>query len=125
MRSRWSHWGFLCSSVISILLTTALGAQVPLQNQPNVSQRDGRATVLSVVTETRSCCDETRGDVNDDGEFNVADLVFLVDWGFRGGPTPPCFEEADVNADGSINIGDLTYIVDGWWWEGPAPVDCP
>ncbi len=63
------------------------------------------------------------GDVGD--QVNVADLTFLVDYLFRGGPAPPCFEEGDVNGDGAINVADLTYLVDYLFRGGPPPAPCP
>jgi opacity protein-like surface antigen len=76
-----------------------------------------------------TCCnhDGIRGDV--DYNFsgpNVADLTYLVDYLFRGGPTPPCIEEADV--DGNLagpNVADLTYLVDYLFRGGPPPPACP
>ncbi len=73
------------------------------------------------------CCnhDGIRGDVNYDKAINVADLTYLVDYLFRGGSSPPCFEEGDVNGDGAINIADLTYLVDHLFRGGPPPPPCP
>lgn len=75
-----------------------------------------------------ACCnhDGMRGDVNYDlSGPNVADLTYLVDYLFRGGTAPPCFEEGDVDGDGSINVADLTYLVDFLFRGGPAPQPCP
>ncbi|MCK4461347.1 MAG: hypothetical protein KAW46_06055 [candidate division Zixibacteria bacterium] len=35
-------------------------------------------------------CDVARGDLNCDGVVDIADLVFMVDWMFSGGPAPYC-----------------------------------
>ncbi len=35
-------------------------------------------------------CDVARGDLNCDGIVDIADLVFMVDWMFSGGPPPYC-----------------------------------
>jgi len=76
-----------------------------------------------------SCCTGIRGNVNDDGndQVNVADLTYLVDFLFRGGPAPACLEEANVNGDPSeqVNVADLTYLVDFLFRSGPAPAACP
>ena len=48
------------------------------------------------------------GDVNDDGEVNIADVNALIDmilsgtYGSRG----------DVNSDGEVNIGDVNALID-------------
>jgi len=57
----------------------------------------------------------------------VADLIYLVNHLFFGGPEPPCFEKADVNCDGSINVADLTYLVQYLFFGGspPMPCNCP
>lgn len=62
------------------------------------------------------------GDVNGD-EYgpNVADLTYLVDYLFRGGPAPPVMEAADVDLSGHINVADLTYLVNFLFRGGPAP----
>ncbi len=74
-----------------------------------------------------TCCnhDGIRGDVNYDMALNVADLTYIVDYLFRGGPPPPCAEEGDVNGDGPTNVADLTYIVDYLFRGGPPPAACP
>ena len=82
------------------------------------------------MVELIGCCndDGIRGDADySGGSPNVADLTYLVNYLFFGGPTPPCFEEADVNCDGSINVADLTYLVDYLFMGGAQPMlcDCP
>ena len=63
-----------------------------------------------------SCCD-TPGDANDDGEPNVGDAVYLINYVFKGGPAPVCMEEGDANSDGALDLSDavtvLTYLFSG------------
>lgn len=84
----------------------------------------GQQTLVSYVP---SCCIGIRGNVDGDAgdQINVADLTYLVDYLFRGGPAPPCSEEGDVDGDSSINVADLTYLVDFLFRGGPAPPPCP
>jgi len=64
------------------------------------------------------------GDVNADGsDPNVADLTYLVDYLFRGGPAPPVMAAADVECSGGINIADLTYLVAYLFRSGPPPCE--
>jgi len=64
------------------------------------------------------------GDVNDDGVVNILDIIYYIDWKFKGGPTPVDIGTADVNSDGAYNILDIIYLIDFKFKGGPDP-DCP
>ena len=65
------------------------------------------------------------GDVDSDGSGpNVADVIYLVDYLFFAGQSPPFLDAADVDASERINVVDLIYIVDYLFWGGPEP-QCP
>ena len=53
-----------------------------------------------------------QGDINRNGRIDITDLTFLIDYIFRGGPSPEPLEAGDINYDGSISILDLTIIID-------------
>ncbi len=84
---------------------------------------------------TTSCCngDGIRGNVDGvtgvGGPIDVADLSYLVDYLFRGGPVPPCIDEANIDGvvgvGGPIDVADLSYIVDYLFRGGPTPAACP
>ena len=73
-----------------------------------------------------TCCnhDGIRGDANMDNNILVDDIVLLVDYLFKGGPAPACYEEGDTNADGSILVNDVVLMVDFLFKGGPAPNPC-
>ncbi len=81
------------------------------------------------------CCngDGIRGNVDGltgpAGEVDVADLSYLVDYLFRGGPVPTCEDEANVDGmsgpGGPIDVADLSYLVDYLFRGGPPPPACP
>jgi len=75
--------------------------------------------------EPTSCC-VVRGDVDNSGDGpDISDIVYLVDWMFRGGPAAPCEEQADVdNSGGDPDISDLVYMVDYMFRGGPLPPPC-
>jgi len=78
------------------------------------------------INPSPGCCntDGIRGDWNYDGQLNIADLTYKVDYLFLGGPPPPCFEEADDDCSGALNVADLTYEVDYLFRGGPPPCRC-
>ncbi len=52
-----------------------------------------------------------RGDANHDGNVDISDAVFSLNFQFLGGPAPLCRDAADVNDDGTINITDPIYAL--------------
>jgi len=73
------------------------------------------------------CCEGIRGNADGDpnDQINIGDVTYLVTYLFRGGPEPPCLEEADANGDDHVDVGDLVYIVEYLFRYGPPPLDCP
>ncbi|MBR3728119.1 MAG: agmatine deiminase family protein [Muribaculaceae bacterium] len=55
----------------------------------------------------------TLGDVNEDGDVNIADVTALIDY-LLGNNASSTFstEAADVHSDGDINIADVTALID-------------
>jgi hypothetical protein len=66
----------------------------------------------------------TCGDVNDDNDVNILDIVFLINFKYKGGPAPELLVTADVNHDGDINILDIVYLINFKYKGGPG-LDCP
>jgi hypothetical protein len=64
------------------------------------------------------------GDVNKDGEVNIGDVVFLVNYLFKHSTTPEPIESGDVNGDCEVNIGDVVYLINYLYKNGPLP-QCP
>jgi hypothetical protein len=61
------------------------------------------------------------GDPNGDGQVNVADIVFLIQYIFRGGPAPKPAIVANANGDEEVNVGDIVYLISYVFNFGPAP----
>jgi hypothetical protein len=63
-----------------------------------------------------------RGDVNDDGAVNLADIIYLAGT-VNGGPGAIPFQHlSDVNADNAIDMLDVDYLIDYYFNCGPCPV---
>ena len=51
------------------------------------------------------------GDVDHDGDVNIADVTALIDY-LLGGAGDTCVICADVDQDGNVNIADVTALID-------------
>jgi len=73
------------------------------------------------------CC-LLRGDVAEpkDVAVLVNDIVWLVDYLFKGGSAPSCLDEGDcaIPLDGNILVDDIVWLVDYLFKGGQAPPDC-
>jgi hypothetical protein len=63
------------------------------------------------------------GDANGSGTVNIADVVFLINMIFGGGPSPDPLFLGDVDRTCTVNIGDVTYLISHIFSNGPAPVN--
>jgi len=65
-----------------------------------------------------------RGDVNGDGVVDLGDVVFLINYLFKGGPAPAPLLEGDVNCDGVIDLGDVVFLINYLFKGGNVPRCC-
>ena len=71
-----------------------------------------RFVYLDTKFKELSASSTLKGDINGDGEVNVADVTTLVDYILGKNPTN-CNESAcDINGDNEINVSDVTSLVD-------------
>jgi hypothetical protein len=72
------------------------------------------------------CCVGVRGNIDASGAIDIADLVYLVNYMFKGGSAVPCAEEGDVDGSGgAIDIADLVHLVNYMFKQGTDPAICP
>ena len=64
----------------------------------------------------------TLGDLDHSHSFDIADLVYLVDFMFNLGPPPDPLCLANVDGSDGVDISDLVYMVDHMFTGGPPPV---
>jgi len=62
------------------------------------------------------------GDVNEDGIVTSADIIYLVNHVFKGGPAPqPVPASGDVNESGTLTSADIIYLVGFVFKSGASP----
>ncbi len=65
------------------------------------------------------------GDAGGDGQVNISDAVYIINYIFiPGSPEPDPLDAAEVNCDGNVNISDAVYIINYIFVGGAAPCDC-
>jgi hypothetical protein len=61
------------------------------------------------------------GDANGDGLINSADIAYLINYLFIGGPAPEPLVAGDANCDGVVNSADVAYLINYLFVGGPPP----
>ena len=62
-----------------------------------------------------------RGDVNADEKITLADVVFLANYIFKGGPPPNPLISGDINCDTFLAVSDVVYLANYLFIGGPSP----
>jgi plastocyanin len=71
---------------------------------------------------TNTCNPCVTGDVNANGSITSADIIYLVNYVFKGGAAPlPVAAAGDVNCSGAITSADIIYLVNYVFKGGAAP----
>jgi hypothetical protein len=61
------------------------------------------------------------GDANHDDVIDIVDVVYLINYLFRDGPTPYVLSAMDVNCDDEVTIPDAVYLINYILRDGPEP----
>ena len=65
--------------------------------------------------------DVRRGDVNGNDLIDIGDVVYLINYLYRGGSRPIPLESGDCNCDGSSDVGDVVYLINYLFKQGLPP----
>ena len=66
-------------------------------------------------------CVAKPGDANDDDIILLSDIVTIINFLFRGAPSPNPSCRADANADGNVSLPDIIYLINSIFKSGLAP----
>jgi hypothetical protein len=58
-----------------------------------------------------------------DGEINLADAVYIVNYLFINGPAPQPLEAGDANFSDDVDLADAVYLVNYLFIGGPPPCE--
>lgn len=92
-----------------------------IQMQNNVSfQREGEYIIYDKNVEKFFL----RGDSDLNQNINLTDAIHILNFLFRDGPQPQCYDAADANDNGFVNLTDAVFLLDFLFRGGlepPAP----
>jgi hypothetical protein len=111
----------------------SVGAELPIAGQPGLSQtrptiggfREGQFRIAWSAPSngqevyTQLYCNAVAGDANGDHTITVADVFFLINNLFAGGPAPA--SSCDVNGDNKVDVSDVFYLINYLFAGGAAP----
>jgi outer membrane protein assembly factor BamB len=95
--------------------------------------KDNIMVIITVFDNDTEYADETSsatpvvqcGDCNGDGVIDLGDVVYLINYLFRGGPAPlPELCAGDCNDDGTVDLGDVVLLINYLFRGGSAPGGC-
>ena len=61
------------------------------------------------------------GDANRDGIINILDVVYLINYKYKGGPSPDPIIAGETDCIDPINILDIVYLINFKYKGGPEP----
>ena len=62
-----------------------------------------------------------RGDVNGDNNISVTDVIYFINYLFKGGNPPNPLGAGDANCDGNSTVSDVVFLINYLFKGGPAP----
>ena len=104
-----------------------IGNNVIITGQLKGSGKELKFPLLHVqsINEFDCCLTETRGDINFDGNVNIADVIMLAAYFTNRGLIPQiCYESLDINGDTLLNKDDYEFLYEFVMHCGPEPVEC-
>jgi len=83
---------------------------------------------LNIARTDRAFClqhqDFICGDIDGDNAVNLYDIIYYLQYKYKGGPAPISLLTADINKDGFHSILDIIFLLNYRFKNGPTP-DCP
>jgi hypothetical protein len=115
-----------------------LGGEIGVDANPNMARSDPSLAMASngdfVVTWVHNTqagfdihgaryCHALAGNANGDGVIDIADVFYLINALFAGGPVP--VQSGDADGNGTLDVSDVFYLINYLFAGGPSPACAP
>jgi hypothetical protein len=117
--SDWTEYSFMVSDFVTPSSRVKVRFEASDLNSGSVVEAGVDAFDIKIYE-----CGPALGDVNADGLIDVADVIYIINYVFKGGPDPVCSPIvicSDVNSDGEVSISDVVYLINYLYHTGPPP----
>jgi Tol biopolymer transport system component len=61
------------------------------------------------------------GDADNSGSIDISDVIYLINYLFKGGPAPELILWGDSNNDNNVSVSDVVYLINYLLKGGPKP----
>ncbi|MDH4222275.1 MAG: DUF2341 domain-containing protein [candidate division Zixibacteria bacterium] len=87
-----------------------------------LQDRFGAVDFDTVFIEITPPLNMLRGDANGDSSVSISDIVYIINFLFKKGPSPAvCYKSADANCNYDVSISDIVYLINSLFRGGPPP----
>jgi len=92
---------------------------------PHFSGEDGLSGCeLELIVSPPDPCHNICGDVDNNGDVSILDVVYLINYKYKEGPAPYILRLGEADGIDPISILDVVYLINFKYKDGPDPI-CP
>ncbi|UCB51706.1 MAG: hypothetical protein JSV10_06880 [Candidatus Zixiibacteriota bacterium] len=116
----WNEHTFMVGDFVTLTNQVKVRFEASDLNAGSVVEAGVDDFTLSVY----ACSYIVSGDANGDGEVGLSDVVYFINYLYKGGPAPQCdpvTDCGDPNVDGVVDVADCLYVINYLYKGGPPP----
>jgi hypothetical protein len=119
--------------VLGYLMVTgsvsAFGGESESNNYVNPASSGGQPSAIGISQSTNyelgagllHALSIVRGDASANGQVDLGDAIYILNYLFKGDQAPCPVEAGDANCDGGVSLGDSIFLLNYLFKGGPAP----